>query len=108
LSSVPVQLLIYVMDPPICGAAPVFIPLKRCMEVEVNVTINFNISAIIACNSNISVIDSILVTSEISGMTVSNTTDVLNNASVVYNTFTWKPLFNQVGSHRLCLVAFST
>ncbi len=107
MSSVPVQFLIYVMPQPICGLAPVIIPLKRCFDAQVAVSISFNISAMTLCNPNISDIDTIMVTSGIVGINVSNTTGSSTNASISYVTFIWTPLASQVGSQQLCVMAYT-
>ena len=107
MSSVPVQLLIYVMAEPTCTLVPVVIPLSRCLDVQVGVSISFNISAMTLCNPNISDIDTIIVSSAISGMNVTDTIDSVTNASVSYNTFTWKPLSSQLGSQKLCVIAYT-
>ena len=52
MSSVPVQFLIYVMDTPDCGLAPIIFPLSRCFDVQVGVSISFNISAMTLCDPN--------------------------------------------------------
>ena len=107
MSSVPVQLLIYVMDTPTCGLAPIILPLSRCMEVQVGVTISFNISALTRCDPAVSDIDSMIFPLSIYEM---NTTDIIKsatNASISYTTFTWQPSSDQLGSNRLCLAAVS-
>jgi len=107
LSSVPVQLLIYVMDVPTCGLAPVILPFPRCMEVQVGVSISFNISAMTRCDPNVSDIDSIIVSSGIIGMNSSDTIESTTNASISYNIFTWTPTASQIGSQQLCVMAFT-
>jgi hypothetical protein len=105
MSSVPVQFLIYVMPPPTCLIPPVIIHLSGCLEVTVNVSKSFNISALNSCNSTISNITEIVVTSGITGMEVSNLTQVVTNLSLYYLTFTWTPQANQAGLQQLCIVA---
>src|SRR4051794_34841825 len=106
MSSVPVQLLIYVQAEPTCGLAPIIFPLSRCFDAQVGVSISFNISAMTLCNPNISDIDTIFVSTGISGMNESDTFTSLTNASVSYITFTWKPTSSQLGSQQLCVIAF--
>ncbi len=107
MSSVPVQLLIYVMDQPTCGLPPVMLPLKRCFDAQVGVSISFNMSAMTLCNPNISDIDTITFSNGIDGMNVSDTTDSLTNASVSYATFTWTPVISQLGPQQLCVIAYT-
>jgi hypothetical protein len=107
MSSVPVQFLIYVIAQPACGLAPVMLPLDLCFDVQVGVSISFNMSAMTLCNPNISYIDSVFVASGIAGMNVSNTTSYPTNESVSYITFTWTPLTSQLGSQQLCVIAYT-
>lgn len=107
LSSVPVQLLIYVMDEPTCGLAPVIFPLQRCFDAQINVSISFNVSAMTRCDPTISDIDSFVVTSSIDGMNVTDTIESTTNTSISYVTFTWRPSTSQLGPQQLCLVVFS-
>jgi hypothetical protein len=107
MSSIPVQLLIYVMAEPTCGLAPIILPLSRCLDVQVGVLITFNISAVTLCNPNISDINTIMATTDISGLNVTDATDSLTNASVSYSTIIWKPQTSQLGSQQLCIVAYT-
>lgn len=107
MSSVPVQFLIYVMDQPTCGLAPIISPLDRCLEVQVAVSIIFNISAMTLCDPVISAVDTILVTSGPSGVNSSDTTNLPSNASISYSTITWTPVSSQLGSQQLCFTAYS-
>ncbi len=107
MSSVPVQLLIYVMDQPTCGLAPVMLPIKRCFDAQVGVPISFNVSAMTLCNPNISDINTITISNSIDGMNVSDTFDSLTNGSVSYATFTWTPVIHQLGSQQLCVIAYT-
>lgn len=82
MSSIPVQFLLYIIDPPVCGLAPIILPPSVSLNVQVGVPISFNISAVTLCNPNVSHIDSIKVTTAINGMNISNTTDSATNTSV--------------------------
>ncbi len=107
MSSVPVQFLIYVMPQPTCGLAPIILSPDLCSEVEIGVVTSFDIYAESLCNPNVSVIESIIVTSSIAGMNVSNMTYSTINVSIAYVTFTWIPQINQLGSQQLCVMAYS-
>jgi hypothetical protein len=107
MSSIPVQFLIYVMAQPACGLAPIILPLSRCLDVPVGVLVNFNLSAATLCNPNISDINTIMVTTDISGMNTSDTINSLTNASISYAMFTWEPQTSQLGSQQLCTVAYT-
>ena len=107
MSSTPVQLLIYVMEQPTCGLAPVILPLTRCFDAQVNVSISFNISAMTRCNPNISDIDTIMTINTIPGMNMSDPIDSLTNASVSYATVTWKPQLSQLGPQSICFIAYT-
>ena len=106
MSSIPVQFLVYVIDA-ICGLAPVILPPNVCLDVQVGTPVTFNISAVTSCNPNVSDVNSIKVTSGIAGMNLSNIIDSLTNMSVSFVTIRWIPQANQVGSQRLCLMAYS-
>ena len=107
MSSTPVQFLIYVMDEPVCGLAPVIMPLKRCFDAQINVFISFNISAFTPCIPTVSIVDTIMISSAPSGVNVSDTVELATNASVAYATFTWRPSASQMGPQQLCVIAFS-
>ena len=107
MSSTPVQFLIYVMDDPTCRLAPVIVPLKRCFDAQVGVTVTFNVSAVTLCDPSAVGIDTITIASGAVGMNVSDTVDSLTNASVAYATFVWTPLSTQLGSQQLCFMAYT-
>ncbi len=107
MSSVPVQFLIYVLPQPACSNAPILLPLTGCLEVEVGVSVTFNVSAMNLCNSSVAVVTTILVSSGITGMIASNLTNSTTNSSLSYVKFTWTPQANQVGSQELCVIAYT-
>ncbi len=107
MSSVPVQLLIYVMDTPTCGLGPVIFPISRCFDAQVGVTISFNITAMTLCDPNVSGVNTINIVAGAAGMNLSDTDDSLTNASISYATFVWKPLSSELGSQQLCVIAYS-
>ena len=107
MSSVPVQFLIYVMPLPSCSNKPVFFPLDHCSEVQVGVTITFNVSALNLCNPSVATLSAIVVSSGINGMTSGNLTVSTANSSIGYMRFTWTPQVNQIGSQQLCVVAYT-
>ncbi|CAF4550320.1 unnamed protein product [Rotaria sp. Silwood1] len=108
MSSVPVQFLIYVQPQPACSNRPIIFPLNRCLEVQVGISISFNLSAMNLCNSSVVKLADIIVSSGITGMTRGNLTNLSTNSSVSYVKFTWTPQINQVGSQQLCTIAFTT
>ena len=108
MSSVPVQFLIYVMPQPACGLAPLMLPLDICLDVQVGVPISFNVSAMTLCDPNVSDVNSIFVSSGISGMSESNLINSSTNASVSYVTFTWTPSASQLGSQQMCVLSYTT
>ncbi|CAF1079101.1 unnamed protein product [Adineta steineri] len=107
MSSVPVQFLIYVLPQPTCGLAPIIFPADLCLDVQVGVVTNFDVYAETLCDPDISNIDSIVVTSVIAGMNVSDVITSPVNASISYFTFTWQPEMNQLGSQQLCIVVYT-
>ena len=108
MSSVPVQLLIYVMGEPSCSKQPLILPLDRCFEVQVGVTISFDIYAMNLCNPAISNVADIVPSGSIDGMTKGNLTKSPTNSSLSYVRFTWTPQANQVGYVEQCTTAYTT
>ncbi|CAF5112454.1 unnamed protein product, partial [Rotaria sp. Silwood1] len=108
MSSVPVQMLIYVQPQPACSDAPIIFPLSRCLEVQVGISISFNLSIMDLCNQTVAKLADIIISSAITGMTRDNLTSSPTNSSVSYVTFAWTPQANQVGSKQLCVIAFTT
>jgi hypothetical protein len=107
MSSVPVQFLIYVLPESTCSDAPTIIPLSGCLEVQLGVSMSFNISVLNLCNPNITNIADIVVSQGITGMEVGNLTQLPTNVSLSYETFTWTPQANQIGSQELCMIAYT-
>ncbi|CAF1988984.1 unnamed protein product [Rotaria magnacalcarata] len=107
MSSVPVQILIYVQPEPKCSSAPLIFPLDRCLEVQIGISINFNLSMMNLCNETLSTLADIVVSSDITGMTRDNLTNS-PNASISFVTFAWTPQTNQIGYQKLCIIAFTT
>ena len=95
------------MDQPVCGLAPVIMPLKRCFDAQVNVLISLNISAVISCDPAVSTVNTIIIASGPTGVNFSETIDMPNNASAAYAVFTWRSSTTQMGPQQLCLIAFS-
>ncbi|CAF4064881.1 unnamed protein product [Rotaria magnacalcarata] len=107
MSSVPVQILIYVQPEPKCSSAPLIFPLDRCLEVQIGISINFNLSMMNLCNETVSKLADIVVSSDITGMTHDNLTNS-PNASISFVTFAWTPQTNQIGYQKLCIIVFTT
>ena len=107
MSSVPVQFLIYVMPQPACSKKPVVFPLTRCLEVQVGVSISFNLSALNLCDTSVATLSAIVISSGIAGMSNGNLTTSPTNSSIGYMGFTWIPQVSQVGSQQLCIVAYT-
>ncbi|CAF0883750.1 unnamed protein product [Rotaria sordida] len=107
MSSVPVQFLIYVQSQPVCSTEPIIIPPDRCLEVQVGISISFNLSAMNLCNPSVATLTDIVVSSGITSMTHGNLTQSSTNSSIYYKTFTWTPQTNQVGSQQLCTTAYT-
>jgi hypothetical protein len=108
MSSVPVQLLIYVIPTPVCDNSPIILPVDGCLEVQVGVQINFDIYAMSECNSTVSNVSAILVSSAANGMIDGNLTSSPTNSSLSYLPFTWTPQTNQIRSQQLCVIAYTT
>ncbi|CAF3697385.1 unnamed protein product [Rotaria sp. Silwood1] len=105
MSSVPVQFLIYVQSQPACSIDPIIFPLDRCLEVQVGVSISFNLSAMNLCNASVATLTDISVSSGITGMNRGNLTRLSTNSSIYYVRFTWTPQTNQIGLQQLCTIA---
>ncbi|CAF0951570.1 unnamed protein product [Rotaria sordida] len=95
MSSVPIQFLIYVQSQPVCSTEPIIIPPDRCLEVQVGISISFNLSAMNLCNPSVATLTDIVVSSGITSMTHGNLTQSSTNSSIYYMTFTWTPQTNQ-------------
>ncbi|CAF4769119.1 unnamed protein product, partial [Rotaria socialis] len=107
MSSIPVQILIYVQPDPKCSSAPLIFPLDCCLEVQIGISINFNLSMMNLCNDTVSNIADIVVSNDITGMVRDNLTNS-PNASISFVRFAWTPQTNQIGYQKLCIIAFTT
>jgi hypothetical protein len=107
MSSVPVQFLIYVMPEPACSNAPVIIPLTVCLDVTVGIPINFDLFALNLCQPNITDMADIIISKEITGITINNMTISSTNTSLAYITITWTPQANQIGPQQMCAIAYT-
>lgn len=107
MSSVPVQMLIYVLPQPSCSKSPIIFPLNGCLEKQVGITITFDLYVMNLCDPSVSNITTILVTAGINGMTAGNLTRSPTNSSLSYVRYTWTPQTNQIGSQQMCTVAYT-
>ena len=107
MSSVPVQMLIYVQPEPNCLIKPIVFPLDRCLEVQVGDSISFNISIMNLCTSTVTQIADLVVSSGVAGMSRGNLTSSPTNLSLSYVSFTWTPHANQIGLNQLCVLVFT-
>ncbi len=108
MSSVPVQLLIYVLPTPSCPKPPIIFPLSGCLEVQVGITISFDLYAMNLCNPSVANITDLIVSAGINGMTTGNLTRSPTNSSLSYVHFTWTPQVNQIGLQELCTIAYTS
>ncbi|CAM4826938.1 unnamed protein product [Rotaria magnacalcarata] len=108
MSSVPVQMLIYVQPEPNCLIKPIISPLDRCLEVQVGDLISFNIFIMNLCTPTVTQIADFVVSGDVTGMSRSNLTTSPTNLSLSYVSFTWTPHINQIGSNQLCVLAFTS
>ena len=107
MSSVPVQLLIYVQAPPYCPTPPVIVPINGCLEVQVGVPITLNLYAKNMCDPSISVLADIIASSGINGMSSSALRNASANGTLSYVTYSWTPQASQVGLQQLCATAYT-
>lgn len=103
MSSVPIQLLIYVQPEPTCVDNPIIYPLSFCLEVQIGIPISFNISVLNLCDPNIDTVKDLVVTQNITGMTRSPLTN--SSANITYVVFDWTPQASQLGYQQLCTIA---
>lgn len=107
MSSVPVQLLIYVQPQPTCSSPPLALPLDGCTEVQAGVPISFSLYAMNLCTPAVATIAAIVVSSAINGISASNLMSVPTNSSLTYVTYSWTPQTNQVGDQKMCVIAYT-
>lgn len=107
LSSVPVQLLIYVLPEPSCPLAPTIMPLEECLEVGVGVNKTFDLYVYNPCASVGIGLNEIFVSKSIPGLQMTNLTVVPSNTSLSYTQMSWQPQSNQVGLQELCTTAYT-
>ena len=107
MSSVPVQFLVYVKPQPVCSLKPVILPLSLCLEVQVGVSVSFNLSAMNLCDPAVASLTDIIASTEINGMDSGVLTTSITNASIEYMEFNWIPQANQLGPQQLCTVAYT-
>ena len=107
MSSVPIQFLIYVLPAPTCSIPPYIIPLTGCLEVQVNVSVNYTLHVMNYCNRTRVVVTDLITTVSITGMTVSNLINSTTNTSLVSAILTWIPQSSQIGPQQLCVIAYN-
>ena len=107
MSSVSIQFLVYVLAAPTCPQPPVIVPLTGCLEVQVNVPVNFTLYILNNCNKTVATITDFIPTVSISGMTVSGLANSTTNTSLFYVILSWTPQANQLGAQQFCAVAYT-
>lgn len=107
MSSVPVQLLIYVQPEPYCGNAPKIVPLQGCLEVVVGAMTSFNVTVINQCDWTYTSIGEIVVSKTVVGLQTANLTVPASDPSVVSMEVTWTPQSSQIGAQMICFIAFT-
>lgn len=105
MSSVPVQFLIQVLPTPRCSFPPILSLSEMCLEVQVGVTISFDILAINQCSSDIIVAD-IVVAVNIPGIQAGNITQASDESYAIIS-YTWTPLHSQLGQQIFCVLAMT-
>lgn len=107
MSSVPVQFLIYVLANVTCYQEPVILCLTDCLEVQVDVPINYTLYAINYCNQTKIQITDIFPSMNINGMNVSQLFNSTMNSSLSYVLLQWTPQSNQIGFQQFCAIAYN-
>ena len=107
MSSIPLQLLIYVMPEPACILLPIILPVQDCFEVQVGLERKFDVIVQNLCDPQLTTVKDVLV----SKSTITLQGGIMNqspaNATLVYKTFTWTPLASQIGAQELCFIAYT-
>lgn len=88
MSSTLVHLLVYVMPPSTCSLSPIILPLNRCLEVQVGVSITFDLYAQNLCNPDETDLSVMIIANKINGMNNGNLTKSSTNNSLSYMQFT--------------------
>ena len=107
MSSVPIQLLIYVAPKPSCAQEPIILPFLSCLEVAVGVTSTFNVTVLNKCAGNSTTIDDVVMSNSVLGVQSGNMSLSSSNRSVVYKRFIWTPQLSQIGEQKLCFIAYT-
>ena len=100
----PVQVLIQVVDLPVCNIPPriIGIPVEdTCIPVKVGQVFSTQIIALNSCGANVTIAD--IATLSFTGMNKGNI--VQSNASIYYKTLTWTPTTAQIGFQVMCVMA---
>ncbi|CAF1052963.1 unnamed protein product [Rotaria sp. Silwood1] len=106
LSSVPVQILIYVQATPSCTILPTIVSMTDCLEVQVGVTTNFTLYVTNLCNSSATITE-VIISKKISGMTAGNVKNSTTN-TLSYIQLTWTPQSSQIGTQVMCAYAYNS
>ena len=105
LSSVPVQFLVQVVNPPSCVTPPEIVgipPEDSCTPVIVGETYSSELIAINYRGGSVVIED--VATLSFAGVIQSNITK--QNSSYFYKSFTWTPTSAQLGYQVMCAMAF--
>ncbi|CAF1263363.1 unnamed protein product [Didymodactylos carnosus] len=106
MSSVPVQFLIHVVNPPVCTEQPEIIGIptdQSCISVQVGIKFTTQIIAINHC-SNESVTISDIATLSFPGVAKSNL--VKYNSTVYYKNLTYTAIVPDLGVQVICAMAY--
>ncbi|CAF2376906.1 unnamed protein product [Rotaria sp. Silwood2] len=106
MSSVPVQILIYVQATPSCTILPVMVSLTDCLEVQAGVTTNFTLYVSNLCNSSATITE-VIISKKISGMTASSVKNSTTN-TLSYIQLSWTPQSSQIGTQEMCAYAYNS
>ena len=104
LSSVPVQFLVQVVDPPSCVTLPEIVgipPEDSCTPVIVGQTCSSQFIAINYCGGSVIIED--IATLSFAGVIQDNITN--QNSTIFYKSFTWTPTSAQLGYQVMCAMA---
>ena len=106
MSSIPVQFLIHVLPTPKCSDLPLFEPITDCLEAQIGIEITFDLYAQNSCDSDISYISDIIITTSIHSINYS-LLQYEDDYSYTYRTFVWTPQLIDIGPQQICATAFT-
>ncbi|CAF3405323.1 unnamed protein product [Rotaria socialis] len=85
-----------------------WLAFQDCMEVQVNVPINFTLYTMNFCNKSKIIVIGLILPADIPDTQVSSLVNSTTNSSLAYVTPRWTPTTNQIEPQTFCAVAFTS